>query len=123
MKRIFPPTNVPSNDFTIVPIFMGASGAFYELHAVIGNEDYTIWEKHKDFEIKDQTNQEWHTTLKNTSFSQEWKNNSIDKDNNGKVTAIRAKKIEFNGFKEGEAMHFYLKAAPIIFLSLSLWHK
>lgn len=39
MKWIFPPTNVPSNDFTIVPIFMGASGAFYELHAIIGNED------------------------------------------------------------------------------------
>ena len=99
---------VPSNHFSIVPVYMGRSGADYELHAVIGEDDYLVWKKHENIEFKDLKNTEWHSTIMRTKWSEEYYNNTTDYDN-GTVTGIRAKSIEFNDFQTGMAMHFYLK--------------
>ena len=52
--------SVPSEDFTIVPIFQGQAGAKWDLHVVVGGVDYKVWEKSQDIQIQDLCNKGWH---------------------------------------------------------------
>ena len=112
---------VPNSEFTIVPIYQGIASAVWELHVVIGSEDYTVWSKNERIQIKDKGNSTWHTTVRcsyEPNGGEYWNELTFNTDGsnikmrNGEintVTAIQSKKIDFKNQTAGENMYFYLK--------------
>ena len=117
---------IPNNDFYIVPIFQGVASAVWNLHVVIGGEDYTIWGKSEEIQIKDKTNQDWHNlwdvktyqwggegvnweSMFNTDGSDRWTWKPEEGGERNKVTDVRAMPRKFSGYPVGEDMYFYLE--------------
>ena len=116
---------VPGNDFYIVPIYQGVASAVWEFHVVIGSDDYLIWGKSEEIEIKDVRNQEWHGVVQPTyewGGDGQWWESLFNTDGNDKwtwipteggvrntVTNVRAIPRKFSNFPVGEDMYFYLK--------------
>ncbi len=110
---------VPSEDFTIVPIYQGIASAAWELWAVIGDQKYNVWFKNDRIEIKDIGNQEWHSTVRYSWEGYEyWNELTFNSDgsnihtHDGRVnlvTDVRSAEINFHNQTVGEPMYFYLK--------------
>lgn len=111
---------VPSEDFTIVPIYQGIASATWKLHVVVGNQDYSVWYKNDRIEIKDIGSQEWHSTVRPSweNGSEWWHELTFNSDGSNihmpdgrvnLVTDVRSKEINFHNMPVGEPMYFYLK--------------
>lgn len=111
---------VPSEEFTIVPIYQGIASAAWKLHVVVGDQDYSIWYKNDRIEIKDVGNQEWHSTVRPSweNGSEWWHELTFNSDGSNihtqdgrvnLVTDVRSKEIKFKNMPVGEPMYFYLK--------------
>ena len=119
--------SVPGNEFTIVPIFQGIAAAVWELHMVVDGNDYKVWTKSQDIQIKDNDNADWHNLHcgyhtwdgGNTWIFSEWESqyNTIGGDKHtgddshepSVVTDVRAKKYVCADLPVGAEMYFYLK--------------
>ena len=110
---------VPSENFTIVPIYQGIASAAWELWVVIGNQKYNVWFKNDRIEIKDVGNQEWHSPVRYSWEGYEyWNELTFNTDGSNihtrdgrvnLVTDVRSKEINFRNQTVGEPMYFYLR--------------
>ena len=95
---------VPSNDFTIMPIFMGTSGGNFKLCMhVDGVGEIDVWNKWEGIQVKGKN--------KNGRTVTDWTDvYTFDNDHNClNATAIQSKYITFHGLPAGATMYFYLK--------------
>ena len=95
---------VPSNDFTIMPIFMGTSGGNFKLCMhVDGVGEIDVWNKWEGIQVKGKN--------KSGQTVTNWTNvYTFDNDHNClNATAIQSKYITFHGLPAGATMYFYLK--------------
>ncbi len=95
---------VPSNDFTIMPIFMGTSGGNFKLYMhVDGIGEIEVWNKWEGIQVKGKN--------KSGQTVTDWTNvYTFDNDHNClNATAIQSKYITFHGLPAGATMYFYLK--------------
>ena len=95
---------VPSNDFTIMPIFMGTSGGNFKLCMhVDGVGEIDVWNKWEGIQVKGKN--------KNGQTVTNWTDvDKFDNDHNClNATAIQSKYITFHGLPAGATMYFYLK--------------
>lgn len=93
---------VPSNSFSIVPIFQGHAAAAWELHVVVDGVDMKVWEKSQNIWVKKTANADW-ITLKQLNSNQEYQQTDA-------VAAVKATPYTFNNLPAGHDMYFYLKA-------------
>ncbi len=95
---------VPSNDFTIMPIFMGTSGGNFKLCMhVDGVGEIDVWNKWEGIQVKGK-NKSGQTVTNWTDVY------TFDNDHNClNATAIQSKYITFHGLPAGATMYFYLK--------------
>ena len=95
---------VPSNDFTIMPIFMGTSGGNFKLCMhVDGVGEIDVWNKWEGIQVKGK-NKSGQTVTNWTDVD------TFDNDHNClNATAIQSKYITFHGLPAGATMYFYLK--------------
>ena len=111
---------VPSENFTIVPIYQGIASAVWKLHVVVGDQDYSVWYKNDRLEIQDIGDQNWHSTVMGTwnngnydmheiYFNSDGSNRYTKDGRQNLVTAVRSKEINFHNMPVGEPMYFYLK--------------
>ena len=111
---------VPSEDFTIVPIYQGIASAVWKLHVVVGDQDYSVWYKNDRIEIKDKGDQNWHSTVRPSWENGTWWYHELTFNSDGSnihmqdgsvniVTDVRSKEINFHNMPVGEPMYFYLK--------------
>lgn len=94
---------VPSNSFTIVPIFEGNASMSWDLHMVVGEgksaEDTKIWTKHQGMQAKQKANDKNWTNLGKGNLA-----------NTEKVAAIRSKEYTFDlSQRAGDLLYFYLE--------------
>lgn len=95
---------VPSNDFTIMPIFMGTSGGNFKLCMhVDGVGEIDVWNKWEGIQVKGKN--------KSGKTVTDWTDvYTFDNDHNClNATAIQSKYITFHGLPAGATMYFYLK--------------
>ena len=95
---------VPSNDFTIMPIFMGTSGGNFKLCMhVDGVGEIEVWSKWEGIQVKGKN--------KNGKTVTDWTDvYTFDNEHNClNATAIQSKYITFHGLPAGKTMYFYLK--------------
>lgn len=95
---------VPSNDFTIMPIFMGTSGGNFKLCMhVDGVGEIDVWNKWEGIQVKGKN--------KSGKTVTDWTDvYTFDNDHNClNATAIQSKYITFRGLPAGATMYFYLK--------------
>lgn len=95
---------VPSNDFTIMPIFMGTSGGNFKLCMhVDGVGEIDVWNKWEGIQVKGKN--------KSGKTVKDWTDvYTFDNDHNClNATAIQSKYITFHGLPAGATMYFYLK--------------
>lgn len=109
---------VPSNDFTIMPIFMGQSGGDFDLYMhVDGVGEILVWRKWEDMQAKFTGMNGWQNlyTEERLYFmgliptSYVIRKSINNGDNTVKATAIQSKYINFKGLPVGANMYFYLK--------------
>lgn len=101
-----------SGEFTIIPIYQGVAGAYWNLHMVIGGEDITVWNKINannaqggTMQIQCQNNPEWHDL--HGDYNSQYNTSGTDKGD--PVTAVRALRYTFTGLPAGEEVYFYLE--------------
>ena len=95
---------VPSNDFTIMPIFMGTSGGNFKLCMhVDGVGEIDVWNKWEGIQVKGKN--------KSGTTVTDWTDvKTFDNEHNClNATAIQSQYITFHGLPAGKTMYFYLK--------------
>ena len=91
---------VPANSFTIVPIFQGQAGYYWQLcmHVDGVANDKVIWSK-GDIEYKTSANGQWKTPS----------NDGMTEAGKKTVYAVRSHTYTFSGYPENAQMYFYLR--------------
>ena len=116
---------VPSNDFTIMPIFMGQSGGDFDLYMhVDGIGEILVWRKWEGIQAKFAGSDDWKDLYKEEQkfvgyeLSSDWewvpvyetvRKTTTNGENTKNATAIQSKYITFHGLPAGKTMYFYLK--------------
>lgn len=93
--------HVPSNSFSIVPIYQGGASGIWDLHMVVNGVDYLVWSKSKDLYIKDATHADW-TAVSTMNVSRELDRNTT------KATAVKAPMFTFTNMPTNADAFFYL---------------
>lgn len=95
---------VPSNDFTIMPIFMGTSGGNFKLCMhVDGVGEIDVWNKWEGIQVKGKNKSGKTVTDWTDVYTFDNEHNCLN------ATAIQSKYITFHGLPAGKTMYFYLK--------------
>ena len=95
---------VPSNDFTIMPIFMGTSGGNFKLCMhVDGVGEIDVWNKWEGIQVKGKNKSGNTVTDWTDVYTFDNEHNCLN------ATAIQSKYITFHGLPAGKTMYFYLK--------------
>ena len=95
---------VPSNDFTIMPIFMGTSGGNFKLCMhVDGVGEIDVWNKWDGIQVKGKNKSGQTVTNWTDVYTFDNEHNCLN------ATAIQSKYITFHGLPAGATMYFYLK--------------
>ena len=110
---------VPSNDFTIMPIFMGQSGGDFDLYMhVDGIGEILVWRKWEDMQAKFSANGNWQDLYTETRVNTgswlfpKWetrRESTTNGYNTVDATAIQSKYFTFKDLPAGANMYFYLK--------------
>ena len=110
---------VPSNEFTIMPIFMGQSGGDFDLYMhVDGIGEILVWRKWEDMQAKFSANGSWQNLYKETIVNTgSWlfpkpeirRESTTNGYNTVNATAIQSKYFTFKNLPVGANMYFYLK--------------
>ncbi len=101
---------VPSNSFSIMPIFQNKANGIWDLHMVVDGEDILVWHKSEDMYIKKVGSDDW-TALKDIP---QQLSGSVYKDNTrntlaGTATAIKGPEFVFTNMPVGKEISFYLE--------------
>ncbi len=101
---------VPSNNFSIMPIFQNKANGIWDLHMVVDGEDILVWHKSEDMEIKKVGSDTWTNLLdipqeKKGSVYKDWTRNTLK----GTATAVRGPEFVFSGMPVGKEISFYLE--------------
>ncbi len=94
--------HVPSNSFSIVPIYQGGANGIWDLHMVVNGVDYLVWSKSKDLYIKDASHADW-TAISSLNVSRELDRNTT------KATAVKAPMFTFTNMPTGSDIYFYVE--------------
>ena len=110
---------VPTNDFTIMPIFMGQSGGDFDLYMhVDGIGEILVWRKWEDMQAKFKGKNGWQDLYtEKTVNTGSWffpnyvtvRESTTGGKNTVDATAIQSKYFTFHGLPAGANMYFYLK--------------
>lgn len=92
--------NMPSNSFTIVPIFVGQAGLTWDLHMVVVNQDGStkdmkIWSKGEGMQMKSSRYEAWQTLNSGS--------NTLN------AAAVRSLQYTIDGVPEYTPFYFYLE--------------
>ena len=100
---------VPGNEFTIVPIYQGDSGAEWSFHMVIGTgddkKDITVWSKSDNIQVQESVGSGWiDISERKSGLLGKNKNTTLN------AAAVHAKPYTFDlSDRVGELMYFYLE--------------